>query len=766
MIRNNINDFMNKVEILAPAGDKNALIAAINAGCDAIYLGYSKFSARAGAKNFDSEELRWAVSYAHLLDVKIYLTINTIIKNNEIAELIELVGECMKIGVDAFIIQDIGGLAILKKIHPDIVLHSSTQMNIHSSYGASYVKSLGVERLILARELRFDEISYIKKSSQMEVETFVHGALCYSYSGQCLMSSSLGDRSGNRGSCAQPCRLKYDVSGKEQHVLSLKDLSSINILEKLIEIGVNSIKIEGRVKTSDYVYQVVKMYRKYLDNTLINGKTAVSAKDYEKILQVYNRGEFSSGFYEKHSDKSLIGRDRPRHQGLVIGKVTKIKGKKSYVTLIKKINKGDRLEFIANNRTNTITANEDCKKTFIINGVSKINSELRRLGDVKLTEEIQEKIYVQKMNIDIEVVLKLGEPSKIIISRLGDSVSAYGDIVSEAKSMPISYEKVYDKVNKTMDYPFNICSLVIDMDDNIFMPLSKINELRRKGLEAFFTREKEIKKNDFTLVKPNNSYSNTSKVNVLINNFTQFDIVKKYPVDTIYINVLNLSFADIEYIMTNKGEKKVYAVAPKIVRDLLEKEMQEVKDKIAYFDGILISSVDSFEFLKDLGKAIRLDYGMNIFNNESVRFFEESGTEMFMPSLELSYRELSGMNNKNAEVLLYAHITTMTTASCIKKTSDKCEKNEGAYYTMLDRKKEKIFYETKCTFCYNKIYNSHPLYLIDKKKEFNEIGVSNFRIDFNFEDDRRIKGIMDEVFYGKKYNLEKFTRGHFEKGIK
>ncbi len=757
---------MNKPEILAPAGDRDALIAAINAGCDAIYLGYSKFSARAGAKNFDSEELRWAISYAHLLDVKIYLTINTIIKNNEIAELIEVVGECIKIGVDAFIIQDIGVLSILKKIYPKIVLHSSTQMNIHSSYGGKYVKNLGIERLILARELRLDEISYIKKACQMEVETFVHGALCYSYSGQCLMSSSLGDRSGNRGSCAQPCRLKYTTENRDGYVLSLKDLSSIDILEKLVEIGVDSIKIEGRVKTSDYVYQVISMYRKYLDKTMIKGKTKITPKDYESILQVYNRGEFSTGFYEKHNDKSLIGRDRPKHQGVVAGKVTKIKGKKSFVTLSKKINRGDRLEFIANNRINTITANEDCDRTFVINGISKIGSELRKLGDSKLVEEIKGKIYVQKINIDIEVSLKLGHMSKIVVSRGDELVTTYGDLVSEAKSMPISYEKVYNKVNKTMDYPFNINSLVIDMDDNIFMPMSKINELRRKGLEAFFTREKELKKEDYSLLKVNNFKVKESGINVLINQLSHFDLVKKYPFDIIYINVLNLSFADIDYVIENKGDKKVYAIAPKIVRDLLEKEMIEIKDKVSRFDGILISSVDSFEFLRDLNKPIRLDYGMNIFNNETVRFFEQDGVETFMPSLELNYKELSEMDNKNAEILLYSHITTMTTASCIKKTTDKCKKNEGAYYSMFDRKKEEIFYETKCTFCYNKIYNSHPLYLIDKKKKFNDIGVSKFRIDFNFEDDKLVKGIMDEAFYGKKYGLNKFTRGHFEKGIK
>ncbi len=757
---------MNKLEILAPAGSMEALIAAISAGCNAVYLGYSEFSARSGAKNFDFDELRWAVSYAHLQKVKIYLTINTIIKNSEIERLVELVGNCIKIGVDAFIVQDIGVLFVLKNIYPDVELHSSTQMNIHSLYGANFVKELGISRLVLARELTLDEIKYIKNGSGMEVETFVHGALCYCYSGQCLMSSSFGDRSGNRGSCAQPCRLAYKVNDKDEHVLSLKDLSAIDMLDKLIEANVDSIKIEGRVKTKHYVYKVVSMYRKYVDKVFVNGKAKVSKKDYENILQVYNRGEFSQGFYNTHNDKKLIGRDRPKHQGIVVGEVVSIKGKKSIVKLTKKLNKGDYIEFQVGRRNNVITVNKDCDTKFVINGISKIGSEVRKLNDIKLNELIEDSIKVQNMNIKMNAYFRVGERSKLVVSSEDDTISVYGDVVDKAKNMPIKYEKIRSKIGKTMDYPFVIDELNIYMDDNIFMPISAINSLRRDGLQAFFNKLNDVNKKDYKFSKANNERVYDRKINVLINNPSQYEVVSCYDVDTVYINVLTFSLEQIESILKNKKDKKIYALSPKIVRDLLVKELDEVKQKLSLCDGILVNSIDSLSFVSELKKPTRIDYSLNTFNNEAVNFYKSIGVNTYMPSLELTYKELANMDNSISEVLIYAHITTMTSASCIKKTTDKCYKKEGAFYTMSDRKKEKIFYETKCTFCYNKIYNPYPLYLIDKIDDFNRIGITNFRLDFNFETNDMIYKVLDEVFNKVPCQLDKFTRGHFEKGIK
>ncbi len=757
---------MNKPEILAPAGNRNALLSAVSGGCNAVYLGAKKFSARSGANNFDLVELRWAINYSHLFNVKVYLAINTMVKENEVDDLISLVREAVIMGVDAFIVQDFGVLNIIRQIAPDILIHSSTQMNIHSVYGALFAKKVGINRLILARELSLKEIKLIKEESELEIETFVHGALCYCYSGQCLLSSSLGSRSANRGACAQPCRLKYNVNDKSNYIMSLKDLSALSMLKEIVDAGVGSLKIEGRVKSEYYVYKVVSLYRKYVDKLISGERVKISEEDLSDILQVYNRGEFTSGFYKTHNDKNLVGRDRPKHRGIVVGVSVSNRKKETIVKLDKSIKKGDNLEYKLGSKSFRFYADSDYDNELLIKQKINIGTPVFRLTSAQLNKEIDKKVKVIRTDIDIEIYLTIDESAKMIIYRGNKQFIVYGDTVQKAKKAPLLEKDIIEKISKTGELPFTIRKVKVYMDDDIFMPVSKLNELRREALNTVFeggnTNHKVV---PFSKKSAKNTSTTKRNINVKINTVKQFKALLDYDINIVYIDALSVTSSEIEDMKRTMTSSKIYGVVPKIVRSEFSNELRNIKSKLDLFDGLLIKSIDSLEYTSDLDKKIGIDYSLNVANNYAVDFFSSLGAKTITPSLEITYKELGDLNTENLEYLVYGHIITMTSASCIKKTSDRCIKSNGSLYFFKDRKGEQVYYQTKCTLCYNEIYNPYPLYLIDKIKELQKIGVGNYRLDFTYEKVEEIKGILDEVFYGNKTTSKKYSRGHYVGGV-
>ena len=505
---------LKKAEILAPAGNMDALKAAVAAGADAVYLGGSMFSARAGAGNFSEEELLKALDHCHLFDVKVYMAVNTLLKESEIkdGQLIRYMEAFYRAGLDAVIVQDPGVLKILRDKWPDLPIHASTQMSITSAYGAAFLKDLGVKRLVTARELSLSEIRSIKEKVDIEIESFVHGAMCYAYSGKCLLSSFLGGRSGNRGRCAQPCRRSYELmlpdqnpaghKNKEQgkiaseHVMSLKDMCTLSILPQLIEAGIDSFKIEGRMKNPYYVAATVQAYRQirdeYYDRQLCRqgGDECYDRQLTDVMCDIYNRGGFHSGYYFTEKGLLMAANKRPNHLGLLVGTVEAVKGADVSIRLSRDVNVRDILEISGDIE---LTSNISAKAGSVI--VLK-GKELRRIRPCakvfrtrnnKLLDEIEKNIIEPEKKIKAWAVVRavISQPLSITIYEGEEAaVRVFGAIVQRAQSKALDKEMIISKMMKTGGSNVQL-TVKVEADEEAFAPMSELNALRREALEKF-----------------------------------------------------------------------------------------------------------------------------------------------------------------------------------------------------------------------------------------------------------------------------------------
>ena len=482
---------MKKPEILAPAGTFEALKAAVSAGADAVYVGGSMFSARAFAGNFDKEELLRAIDYCHFFDVKIYLAVNTLLKEDEIQSLAGYIEPFYKEGIDAVIVQDMGVSSVLARSFPDLPLHASTQMSVTSSYGAAFLKSLGFTRIVPARELSLEEISEIKKNVDIEIEAFVHGAMCYCYSGKCMFSSFSGGRSGNRGRCAQPCRKKYEYNGKEEYIMSLRDMCTLEIVPELIKAGTDSFKIEGRMKKSEYVACAVRAYRKAADaycegkwdNEMIAGYT-------DEMKDIYNRGGFSQGYYFSRPGSSMLAAERPNHEGLKVGTVKRISPPLVYIALEKDVNEHDVVEIRPGAVELTSAKAAKAGEILEINGNNfgkiKPGMEVYRTRNNRLIGEITENIINKESTVRAKAFVRArtGQPLSITVSDEAVQVCAEGKIVQAAKKCATSKQAVIEKMKKTTGTLIRL-DVECEIDADAFVPMSELNELRRRAAEEF-----------------------------------------------------------------------------------------------------------------------------------------------------------------------------------------------------------------------------------------------------------------------------------------
>lgn len=702
------------MEVLSPAGNYECFYKALQAGCDAVYLGGKSFGARAFSNNFTNEELKKVIKEAHLYGVKVYVTVNTLIFENEVDEFMEYIDFLHKNNVDAIIIQDIGMLDLIRKTYPNLEIHASTQMHIHNLEGAKLMKKLGVKRIVLARETPIELIKEIKQKVDIEVEVFIYGALCISYSGQCLMSSLIGNRSGNRGSCVQCCRKRYDLVddnlkkyNKNKYLLSMKDLNSLSYIKELEEIGIDSFKIEGRMKSSEYVYMVTSCVKKALNAELTDD-------DITKLKLLFNR-EYTKG-YIKH-EKDVINEFRPNHVGVLIGKI-----KNGKILLSGDVNQGDGIRVIGKKDTglilNYIYKNNklvnSAKKGDLIgvefNDIVEENSIVLKTLDKKLIDEINENIRLnlRKVVINIEIIAKLNDKLKI---KINNNIIEGNFIIEKSLNSPITKDELISRICKTGDtiYKFNIIN--IDIDNDIFIPIKDINELKRNiidYLNNIRNYKKDYKKENYSIELKD--YPRLNKKSILVLNKNQI----LFNNDTIYCE--------------ENIDNAIYKL-PRVI------EKHEEFDK-----ELLVGELGSINKYKD----IISDFSLNVTNSYSVALLHSLGVKRITLSVELDFEKIKLIienyekrykKHPNLEVIVYGNLESMITKyNILDKYGLK-----GNYYLYDEYK-----YKYPLRIRDNKlvIYHYDKLKIEDIDKYY-DIGVNYLRYQvLSMDDIRYIKNIL------------------------
>ena len=788
-----------KVEILAPAGSFESFMAAIAAGADAVYAGGPMFGARAFATNFTEDKLLEAIDIAHIYGRRFYLTVNTLVKDGEIPRIIEYLTPLYKHGLDAVIVQDTGVMNLIRSKFPKMAIHASTQTTITNKEGALFLKESGAERVVPARELSLKEVRDIYDETGMEVECFVHGALCYCYSGQCLMSSLIGGRSGNRGQCAQPCRLMYNVDGDKKYFMSLKDICTLDIIPDLIEAGIYSFKIEGRMKKPEYVASVTSMYRKYADMYFKNGRIGykVLESDKEKLMDIYNRGNFNEGYYKTRNSKDMLCLDRPNHIGVKALKVISQKGNKVIAKALTNINKGDVIELPVkkDSRFGNYTIGQDYQKGSNITlnmakgVVLKQDTVLNRIRNEKLISYIDE-TYVDasvKTYADAYMTLEPYKPMELTLVKDDVSVTVFSDEnVQEALKKPLDKDRILKQLNKTGNTRFIFESTEVYVNGNVFVPMAQVNNLRRRAIDelekAITSKYRRELEDGF--ISDNNilesiNYNNdiTTLIYVTVETLDQLKAAESNKsVSRIYINsTIERDFFETDEVFDYVKEiilsgREVYLGMPYIFREDALSYFKKYIDKLNLFTGFLIRNFEEYKFIKDNGFTnIVLDKNMYVFNNESKAFWEKEGVVNFTAPLELNHLELERLGIDNAELIVYGRIPVMISAQCIKKTSKGCDK-VPELINMSDRTGEKYTVKNCCGFCYNVVYDTKPLYLLDMKEELAMLNSYAYRIELSTESYKEAENIInicvDSLYKDISTNMDvEHTRGHFTRGV-
>lgn len=622
---------MKKPELLAPVGSKESLIAAIQAGCDAVYLSGKKYGARVYANNFDNDELIKTIKYAHLYGVKVYVTVNTIIYEKEVEDFINYIDMLHKNNVDAIIIQDIGMFDLIRKTYPNLELHISTQMHVHNLEEVKFFEQLGAHRVVLARETNIETIKEIRKNANIEIEVFVHGALCISYSGQCLMSSLIGGRSGNRGACAGCCRLPYDlisdnkVINKDKYPLSTKDLMTLDHIEELIESGIDSFKIEGRMKRPEYVYQVVSLYRKAIDSYMNTGKSNITEDDIKEMKKLFNR-EFTSGYL--FNEKYIINGKRPNHQGIKIGEVIDYKNNYVYVKLTDEINVHDGIRIIGESDTgmtlNKMFINkkdvEHAKKGDIISfkyAYVRPKSIVVKTTDYKQIDDINKKIKSNTRKVAINGIIKLNKnkPAYLELTDGTNKISVTKNIIEEAKNTPITSVQIIKQIDRLKDSAFKLNNLEIIMDDDIFVNIKNLNELRREAIKEL--EEKRLykikyQKETYNIKVPD--FPKKQEYSYLISNIEQYKNLKEY--DYLYV--------DNKDLYNKIKGKNIHLKLPRVIN-----KYDDINDRI------LVGEIGSLHKYKN----VDTDFSFNVVNSYSVAFLHSIGVNKITLSHELTLEQ-------------------------------------------------------------------------------------------------------------------------------
>ena len=787
---------MSKVELLSPAGDLECLKIAVQNGANAVYFGAEEFNARVNGRNFSKQGLIEAIQYAKIRGVKTHLTLNILIKNNEFEDAIKLVEFAYNSGIDAVIIQDLGLAKKVIELFPDLEVHSSTQMTIYDLDGVSKIKDLGFSRCVLARELSINEIEYICKNTDIDIEVFIHGALCICYSGQCLMSSMIGGRSGNRGKCAGTCRLPYTLlkDNKEQakgYLLSSKDVCTLDIIPELINAGVKSFKIEGRMKSPEYVGIVTSIYRKYIDLAENGEEYKVSEEDREKLMQIFNRGGFSTGYLKGKLGRDMMYTKKPNHIGLCVGEVVGYNPNKGYVKikLSKELSLGD-----------AITINDSsCKISELMQGNNNIKlanrGQVVTVGRIKGKIKTKDKIYKtvsEKLNRDIiqfsskenikrpleaTIYLKEKEQLKLDIKDLwtGLEITKIENIiVIKADNSGISEERIKEQLSKTGNTPFEMKDIQVIADENIIVPISSLNNLRRNALEQLenklidtFKRNEKVQLQKINIA--NVTKTSNVKVSVLLNNIKE---------DINYCELENLDniYIPFRFFLSNKEKvneicKKfnTYLLLPSITKSNYEKLIENnLKDIFrGNIKGIVISNLSHLRILEKYEKEIKdldiiANYTLNIVNNNTIKELGKYKISKYIVLPELNkeaIQELQGDLLK--ETIVYGRTLLMTTEYCtigtLKNCSGLCEKGS---YKLKDRMGFEFPVYTDRINCNNLIYNSKITSI-----SWKDLNTNSIRIDILEESQKEIQDIINIHKRGERLEGEDYTNGNLNRDI-
>ena len=782
---------MEKVEILAPAGSMESLVAAINKGADAVYLGGNKFSARAYASNFDNDNMLKAVDYAHSYDVKIYVTLNTILKENEIEEAVRYVGYLYEIGVDALIIQDLGLLKRIKEDFPLMEVHASTQMTIHNGEAAVYFKDKGFHRIVLSREMTLEEIKYISKDLGIETEMFVHGAICVAYSGQCLMSSMIGGRSGNRGRCAQPCRMEYTLRGEKSgetkgHLLSPKDMCTIEDVEDIVETGVYSLKIEGRMKRAEYVAGVVDNYKKAVDKVLYNKKYDEQAGK-RQLLQLFNRSGFTNAYLKKNTGKDMMSFNSPKNSGISLGVVDKsgdivIKEDLAVGDGIRYRDKGFTLSKIVHNGNEVKSAKRGDKvKLYPID--YKKGDELFKSLNKQLFDELEEylKPYTKKIPLNAVVNFAVDKPVAIKINYKGNDYEVLGEVVQKAEKRPLDQERIKEALKKSGEVAFKIENIEFENFEDGFMRVSDLNNLRRDIIEKITKevcrsyRRKRPAKGDKSKVS-----SEKTNVEIICSCITkeQVEALIEMKIENIAVDLFSreknsVKKKDLLELAEKYKDINFYVKTSTIVKGEFNKVVNTIEEVSSYIKGIITSNVGIISKFKDKLYIIG-DYKLNIVNSQSLAFYQED-VDVPTLSLELNRGEIKSLMknaNGNAAMVVYGKPELMISEYCpIGSTFGGRNKDSGCNgicskdkFKLIDRVNEELRVMTDL-YCRSYILNPVPLNIIDEIEELKGFGITTFRFDFRDETYKEVKNVISILKNGDAFDSKEYTKGHYRRGV-
>lgn len=698
-------------ELLAPAGNLEILKGVIESGADAVYVGGSIFGARAYANNFTEEELLEAIDFAHLRGVKVYLTVNTLIKNSEFSKLYDYLLPYYKRGLDAVIVQDIGVVKAIHEYFPSMEIHTSTQMTVTGADGVRFLSQFGVTRVVMAREISLAEMKRIHEETGMELEAFVHGALCYSYSGQCLFSSILGGRSGNKGRCAQPCRLPYTVEGKkDEYILSLKDMCGIKALDKLHDAGVYSLKIEGRMKQLEYACGVVKYYRSYIDS-----KKPVSDADYDRIKALGNRCGFTDRYYFDHNGSDMVTYVKPN--------------------------------FVSNAAEPSPEKRKLSIEGELVLREGEPGSLTVKRGDVTYKASIESVSAALKAPLDKKAAIDR-------INKTGDTDFEFSHIKAQIGENVFVPNGALNKLRR--DAISGLCDKLLKKyyrDDARYADISSMCELPEHVVKSDAAHDEAI--NDYTTIC---SCMTRAQLDTLIS-YECFDVFY-LDFDMYDRNTLIQQFADDVKCLT-KRNKKVYLMLPTIFRadssDYFVTIAKEL-DKVS-FEGFVVKNYEELYLTENLftGKKVILDHNMYTFNDVSKSAFFEHGVSGDTVPLELNSKEIMHRNNIGSQMIVYGYYPLMTTANCVHKNTKGCDKKQKLIY-LKDRYNKSFAVCNNCKECYNTIYNSLPTMLTKNISKLKEAGIRSFRYSFTIETPKQIKAVMDD-------KVAEYTNGHYKRGV-
>lgn len=816
---------MTKVELLAPVGDWNCLKAAVQNGADAVYFGVEQFNARMYAANFNVEDMKQVIDYCKLRNVKTNLTLNTLLENCEFDNAVDLAKEAYKAGVDAIIVQDLGLAKYLIDNIPGLPIHASTQMTVHNLQGVLKLEKLGFDRVVLSRELSCDEIEYICKNCKVEIETFIHGALCICYSGQCLFSSIVGGRSGNRGKCAGPCRLPYELISEnaETHerksidkgyLLSTKDLCGIAYLPRLIQAGVKCFKIEGRMKSPEYVATVTRIYRRYIDMVLNNDDFIIDEKDINDLMQVFNRGGFSDGHLDSKHNRNLIFPEKPSNMGIYLGTIKKYNSNKGHITLQleEDLELGDSISvsneaskylvselMIKNVNQKKVSANTEVT-IGRMKGNIKVGDKVYRISSKALSDFAKasyDNCENKKIPLNCTVTIKKNMPISMEIST--NKNTCYNELYSsiyvkeisnmipiDALKTPISVERVVKQISKTTNTPFSFENITVLLDDGLYVPsISTLNELRRTTLEKveqeILSRAKRTLLDLSRKSKESITYTPNMKnpeISVLFRQLDlDFDYTKldKEKITNIYVSLeLFISKKYSKVISYFSDNYNLYIYIPSIIKTNYKNiALSTIEQAVMIYNikGFIVSNIGDFELLKKYSKDYEFigNYTLNVFNNNTMEEYRKLGLSRITLSRELNQeliKEMLANANINTEMIVYGNLPLMASSYCFLGKTNKCYPNCGTNC----KKNNKYYLKDRLGFNFRVVPNSiETVTLICNSKTLSvstkDLPVNIVRLDILDESINEINEAVDKAYNREKLEGLQYTNGNLYREV-